>query len=108
MTSSRGNQTWYAWLSGWASSPSTDKTVTPSAFCSMSYGFACPQTSPMPRNLEEQIQQLCVDVRATDDDEELLRLCQELRDALQVHIRRLREQVSEFRGSSKPKRKKEN
>lgn len=57
--------------------------------------------------LEDRIQQLCSKITATDNDEELLHLCQELRDALQVHIRHLREQVSDFRRSSKTKRKKE-
>jgi len=61
----------------------------------------------VPGELEDRIQQLCTKITATDSDEELLHLCQELRDALQVHIRQLRDQVSDFGRSSKTKRKKE-
>jgi hypothetical protein len=54
----------------------------------------------MARELEDRIQQLCARVAATDDDEELSRLCMELRDALNEHINYLREQVSAYRNSS--------
>jgi signal transduction histidine kinase len=54
----------------------------------------------MRRDLEDRIQQLCAQVVATDEEEELNRLCVELRDALNKHISRLREQVAAYRASS--------
>jgi hypothetical protein len=54
----------------------------------------------MRRDLEDRIQQLCALVVATDEGEELNRLCVELRDALNKHISRLREQVAAYRDSS--------
>jgi uncharacterized coiled-coil protein SlyX len=51
-------------------------------------------------NLEDRIQQLCAQVVATQDDEELNRLCTELRDALNRHIAFLRKKVAEYRNSS--------
>lgn len=55
------------------------------------------ETRPVPRDLEERIQQLCARISATDDDGELDRLCHDLQNALREHIRRLREKVAEFR-----------
>lgn len=57
-------------------------------------------------NLEERIQQLCSQVAATHDDEELLRLCMELRKALNDHIRQLRRNVEDYRDSLSPAPKK--
>ena len=57
-------------------------------------------------NLEERIQQLCSQVAATHDDEELHRLCMELRNALNDHIRQLRQHVEDYRDSLKPAPKK--
>lgn len=53
----------------------------------------------MPGDIENRIQQLCLQVVATQDDEELNRLCVELRNALNDHIRQLRQQVGEYRDS---------
>lgn len=53
----------------------------------------------MARELEERIQQLCSQVVATQDDEELYGLCVELRTALNDHIRRLRQEVKQYRNS---------
>lgn len=53
----------------------------------------------MARDLEERIQQLCARVVATQDDEELSRLCVELRNALNDHVRQLHQQVDRYRGS---------
>lgn len=53
----------------------------------------------MARSLEERIQQLCAQVLATDQDEELNRLCVELREALNEHIAHLRERVAAYRNS---------
>lgn len=58
---------------------------------------------PVGRDLEERIQQLCSDVIATDQDEELNRLCLELRDALNEHIGHLRQRVAAYRNSLKKK-----
>lgn len=55
------------------------------------------ETRPMPRDLDDRIQQLCTRISATDDDGELNRLCVDLQKALREHIRRLREKVAEFR-----------
>lgn len=60
----------------------------------------------MADKLEERIQQLCSQVVATQSDEELYRLCVELRNALNDHIRQLRQQVGEFRDSLKQAPKK--
>jgi|GraSoiStandDraft_42_1057292.scaffolds.fasta_scaffold871108_2 hypothetical protein len=57
------------------------------------------QTAEVPPNLEERIQQLCSRVLATEDDEELHRLCMELRDALNDHVRQLRQKVGKYRDS---------
>lgn len=51
--------------------------------------------------LEDRIQQLCARVKATDDDEELSRLCEELRRALKEHVSQLRKQVADFRRAAK-------
>jgi uncharacterized coiled-coil protein SlyX len=53
----------------------------------------------MAPNLEDRIQQLCSRVLATEDDEELHRLCVELRDALNDHVRQLRQKVGKYRDS---------
>lgn len=53
----------------------------------------------MARDLEERIQQLCAKVVATQDDEELSRLCVELRKAMNEHVGRLRQQVDRYRSS---------
>ena len=53
-------------------------------------------------NLEDRIQQLCSQVAATHDDEELHRLCMELRNALNDHIGQLRQRVEDYRDSLKP------
>lgn len=60
----------------------------------------------MAEDLKERIQQLCARVAATHDDEELHRLCVELRNALNHHIRQLRQQVEDYRDSlnSAPKK----
>lgn len=58
--------------------------------------------------LEDRIQQLCAKVQATHDDEELVRLCIELRQALGEHVKKLREQVAEYQNSSKPGSRKGN
>jgi hypothetical protein len=50
-------------------------------------------------NLEERIQQLRLQVAATHDDEELHRLCMELRNALNDHTRQLRKHVEDYRDS---------
>jgi hypothetical protein len=55
----------------------------------------------MPRDLERRIQQLCAEVVATDDSEELNRLCNELQLALSEHIAGLREKVIEFKAVTK-------
>lgn len=47
--------------------------------------------------LEDRIQQLCAQVKATDDDEELYQLCEELRQALKEHVSQLRQEVAEYR-----------
>jgi hypothetical protein len=57
------------------------------------------QTAKVSSNLEERIQQLCSRVLATDDDEELHGLCVELRDALNDHVRQLRQKVGKYRDS---------
>jgi hypothetical protein len=59
--------------------------------------FAKCDTQPVPRDLDDRIQQLCTRISATDDDGELNRLCIDLQKALREHIRRLREKVAEFR-----------
>jgi signal transduction histidine kinase len=61
--------------------------------------FLSCQTAKMAPNLEERIQQLCSRVLATEDDEELHRLCMELRDALNDHVRQLRQKVGKYRDS---------
>lgn len=53
----------------------------------------------MAGDIENRIQQLCSQVVATQDDEELYRLCVELRNALNDHIRQLRQQVGQYRDS---------
>ena len=53
----------------------------------------------MAGDIENRIQQLCSQVVATQDDEELYRVCVELRNALNDHIRQLREQVGQYRDS---------
>jgi len=61
----------------------------------------------MASDLENRIQQLCAQIVATDDDEEMFRLCIELRQALSEHVGQIREQVADFRsrsGSSTPKK----
>lgn len=55
----------------------------------------------MTAKLEDRIQQLCAKVKATEDDEELYRLCEELRQALKEHVSQLREQVAEYRRAAK-------
>ena len=60
----------------------------------------------MARELEDRIQQLCSQVTATDDDDELYRLCVELRQALNQHISQIRTQVAEYRRSSQPRSRK--
>ena len=62
--------------------------------------FPC-QTTQVSPNLEERIQQLCSRVVATEDDEELYRLCMELRNALNDHVRQLRQKVGDYRDSLK-------
>jgi hypothetical protein len=57
------------------------------------------QTPGMPPNLEERIQQLCSQLAATQEDEELYRLCGELRSALNHHIRQLQRQVDQYRNA---------
>lgn len=57
------------------------------------------QTARVASDLEERIQQLCAQIAATQQDEELYRLCVELRNALNDHIRRLRQQVDQYRNS---------
>lgn len=52
---------------------------------------------PVNGRLEDRIQQLCAQVKATDDDEELYQLCEELRQALKEHVSQLRQQVAEYR-----------
>jgi hypothetical protein len=61
--------------------------------------FLSCQTATMAPNLEDRIQQLCSRVLATEDDEELHRLCVELRDALNDHVRQLRQKVGKYRDS---------
>lgn len=56
-------------------------------------------TERVARRLEERIQQLCSQVVATHDDEELSRLCVELRNALNEHIGQLRDEVDQYRNS---------
>jgi hypothetical protein len=56
---------------------------------------------PVTGKLEDRIQQLCAKVKATEDDEELYRLCEELRLALKEHVGQLREQVAEYRRAAK-------
>lgn len=53
----------------------------------------------MARALEERIQQLCAGIVATQNDEELYRLCMELRNALNEHIAHLRQEVDQYRNS---------
>jgi uncharacterized coiled-coil protein SlyX len=60
----------------------------------------------MTGDLEERIQQLCSQVAATHDDEELHRLCMELRNALNKHTRQLRQRVEDYRDSLNPAPKK--
>lgn len=60
----------------------------------------------MARELEDRIQQLCARVTATDDDDELYRLCVELRQALNEHITQIRKQVADFTRSSQPRSRK--
>lgn len=50
--------------------------------------------------LEHRIQQLCAKVKATEDDEELYQVCEELRQALKEHVSQLREQVADYRRAS--------
>jgi gamma-glutamyl:cysteine ligase YbdK (ATP-grasp superfamily) len=61
--------------------------------------FPLCHTALVTPDLEERIQQLCSKVVATQDDEELYRLCVELRNALNDHIRQLRQQVGQYRDS---------
>jgi len=69
----------------------------------MSYSFQTRHTGRVvPGKLEDRIQQLCMKVQATHDDEELVDLCLELRQALGEHVRKLRERVAEYQKSSKP------
>lgn len=56
-------------------------------------------TGQVARRLEERIQQLCSQLVATQDDEELSRLCVELRNTLNEHIRHLRLEVDQYRNS---------
>ena len=60
----------------------------------------------MKGNLEERIQQLRSQIAATHDDEELHRLCMELRNALNDPIRQLRKHVEDYRDSLNPAPKK--
>lgn len=55
----------------------------------------------MTGKLEDRIQQLCARVKATEDDEQLYQLCEELRQALKEHVSQLREQVAEYRRAGK-------
>lgn len=55
----------------------------------------------VPGDLEERIQQLCTRIVATDDPGELNSLCADLQKALKEHIQSLRDQVANFRASSK-------
>ncbi len=66
----------------------------------MSYSLRDWQTGSVSRDLEDRIQQLCAQVVATEDEEELNRLCSELRDALNRHIALMRKRVADFRKSS--------
>jgi hypothetical protein len=50
----------------------------------------------MTSDLERRIQQLCSQVVATNDSEELDRLCRELQEALKEHIASLRSQVKQY------------
>jgi polyphosphate kinase len=53
------------------------------------------------RDLERRIQQLCAQVVATEDAEELNQLCAELQKALKDHIGGIRQRVKEFRSATK-------
>jgi hypothetical protein len=57
-------------------------------------------TGLMTRELENRIQQLCAQIVATDNDEEMLRLCIELQKALSEHAGRIRDQVADYRTRS--------
>jgi hypothetical protein len=61
------------------------------------------ETPAVPRSLEERIQQLCARISATEDEGELNRLLVELQKALSEHIQLLRQQVADYRASSKPR-----
>ncbi len=50
----------------------------------------------MKADLERRIQQLCSQVLATNDAEELDRLCLQLQAALREHIGALRDQVKRY------------
>jgi hypothetical protein len=50
----------------------------------------------MTSDLERRIQQLCSQVVATNNSEELDRLCRELQEALKEHIGNLRDQVKQY------------
>jgi len=60
------------------------------------------------RDLERRIQQLCAQVVATEDTEELNQLCAELQKALKDHIGGIRERVKEFGSASKRRPSKKN
>jgi len=53
------------------------------------------------RDLERRIQQLCAQVVATDDPDELNELCAQLQKALKDHIGGIRQRVKEFRSVTK-------
>ncbi len=58
------------------------------------------KTGCVTRELENRIQQLCAQIVATDDDEEIYRLCIELQKALSKHVGQIRDQVADFRSRS--------
>jgi hypothetical protein len=78
------------------------QTLTSMAILPYTLHFPPDATLPsVARDLEERIQQLCTAIAATDDEGELNRLCVDLQKALSEHIQNLRQQVAQYRASSK-------
>ena len=48
------------------------------------------------RRLDDHIQQLCLQLVATDDEEEVRRLCSELKQAINEHVGRMRERLKSY------------
>jgi hypothetical protein len=48
------------------------------------------------RRLEDHIQQLCIQLLATDDEEEVRHLCSKLKKAINQHVGRMRERLKSY------------